>query len=90
LRDYLYFSIGQMTTTAVPGWTVFDRKSSAALVTFGELGLETADVYVRNGGVVEFKMKNLKNIKGKQVDDAEDNDIEDVDDVEADIDIVFS
>jgi hypothetical protein len=71
LRDYLYFSIGQMTTTAVPGWTVFDRKSSAALVTFGELGLETADVYVRNGGVVEFKMKNLKNIKGKQVDDAE-------------------
>jgi hypothetical protein len=71
LRDYLYFSIGDMSTTAVDGWTVFDRKSSAALVTFSASGLETADVYVRNGGVVEFKMKNLKDIKGKQIDDAE-------------------
>lgn len=71
LRDYLYFSRGEMTTTAVLGWTVFDRKSSAALITFGSSGAEISDVYARDGGIVEFKTKNERKIKGQQVDDAE-------------------
>ncbi len=71
LRDYLYFSSGDLSTTDVQGWTHFDRKSSAALVSFEATGVEVSDVYVRSGGIVQFKMKNEDNLVGKQVDDAE-------------------
>ena len=71
LRDYLYFSSGDLSTTAVQGWTSFDRKSSAALVSFEATGVEVSDVYVHAGGIVQFKMKNERNLVGKQVDDAE-------------------
>jgi hypothetical protein len=71
LRDYLYFTSGDLSTTTVQGWIPFDRKSSAALVSFEAKGVEVSDVYVRAGGIVQFKMKNEGDLVGKQVDDAE-------------------
>ncbi|MFN5634459.1 MAG: hypothetical protein ACK49D_07280 [Flavobacteriia bacterium] len=71
LRDFLYFSKKEYSTTQVEGWSTFDRKSSAALISFVDTGVEMSDIYAREGGVVEFRTKNDEHIKGRQVDDAD-------------------
>ena len=58
LRDFLYFSRQDYSTSQVEGWSLFDRKSSAALIAFVASGVEMSDIYARDGGVVEFRMKN--------------------------------
>jgi hypothetical protein len=71
LRDFLYFSKQDYSTSQVEGWSLFDRKSSAALISFVSSGVEMSDIYAREGGIVEFRMKNEGKIKGRQVDDAD-------------------
>jgi hypothetical protein len=71
LRDYLYFSKQEFSTTSMEGWSFFDRKSSATMISFNASGVEISDIYAREGGIVEFRMKNEGKMKGRQVDDAD-------------------
>jgi hypothetical protein len=68
-KNTLYFHAPNIQTTANDEWAHFDRKSSAVIVDFSTERPSVLEIYLRQGGKVEFITKNLNGLKGKHAND---------------------
>ncbi|MES2799022.1 MAG: hypothetical protein V4638_03335 [Bacteroidota bacterium] len=71
-KNKLYLSKLVSTTTPIEqSWTKFDMKSSLTHVVFKDNSVQTTDLYLKNGGRIDYVTKSDENLSGKQVNDKE-------------------
>lgn len=69
-RLYLYAK-EYATETLIENWLVLDKKASASLVRFEDPGFQLTDIYLKEGGRVDYITRKDKTLKGKQIRDKE-------------------
>lgn len=70
VKNYLYFSTQNFSTTVIEDWIKLDKKSSASIVHLSP-NFSVTELYKNANNTIEFSTSNLSNIKGRQVNDIE-------------------
>lgn len=70
VKNYLYFSEQEYSTTTIENWIKYDKKSSASILTLSDKFAVT-EIYKTQNNTIEFNVSNDANIKGREINDFE-------------------
>lgn len=70
VKNYLYFSLQDYSTTSIENWIKFDKKSSASILTLSD-NFAVTEIYKSDNNTIEFNTSNDKHVQGREINDFE-------------------
>lgn len=70
IKNYLYFSLQDYSTTSIENWIKFDKKSCASILTLSD-NFTVTEIYKSDNNTIEFNTSNDKQVQGREINDFE-------------------